>query len=363
MKSLSLFERVGYPSVSRRLAWLDAVKCLSAFAVVMTHIASITWQAVDPSSSSWLVASVYEIVTRFAVPCFFMTSGALLLNPNKRLSTGRLVRRYVLPTAILALTVSVLFCLFQQVLVGQLSISNLVRAALDGPYFIWYLWVLVALYAMTPALRALVKDDRALTNMVGCLFVLVLGRSTLDTMAPGSTLTAFADNFIVFSRGSEGLLYYLLGAWLVSNRPVKAVRWGLYASGVAALVLAIVLNAMSARAIGPDLYYVGRDNVLIALFAVALFELVRSMVGDATTPLLLGLLTSWGMGIYLIHPFIRLAMESLGCTAPAVSWLLGAPALAIPAVSVAIWAISAILAALLFCLRSALRGLIRPSCR
>lgn len=59
-----------YPEPEERLVWLDLLKVVSAFAVVMTHIASIGWQVIAPSDEGWFVTSVYEIVTRFAVPAF-----------------------------------------------------------------------------------------------------------------------------------------------------------------------------------------------------------------------------------------------------------------------------------------------------
>lgn len=345
-----------YPDPSVRCAWLDALKVVSAFAVVMTHIASIGWQAQAPSADGWLVTSAYEIATRFAVPAFFMTTGALLLNPLRRLSTRKILRRYVPRTALLALLVSFLYSTLEFVLRGWTGWRNVVAGALDGPYFIWYLWVLVGLYILTPLFRLISEREDSLRYSLIVLGVFVMGKSTVGAMLPGSWLDIWFSNFILFGSGMEGVFYYLLGAWLISRRPTRAQSLVTIVVGAAALVIAIHLNYVSALEVGPDLYYVARDNLLIAFFSIGVFELFR-LVGPSLEKCesVCGAVSSLGMGIYLIHPFIRLLMEELSVTSWAVEWLCFEPLLSVPVVSMLIWCASACLSTLfLFVERSVL---------
>lgn len=106
----ALYKEVGFPCRGERLWYLDVLKTVAAFAMVMTHIASIGWQALPVETPEWLITSIYEIVTRFCVPAFFMCSGALLLNPNKKISSRSLVFKYIGRTAGIALLVSLLYC-------------------------------------------------------------------------------------------------------------------------------------------------------------------------------------------------------------------------------------------------------------
>lgn len=329
-----------YPEPEERLVWLDLLKVVSAFAVVMTHIASIGWQAIAPSDEGWFVTSVYEIVTRFAVPAFFMTSGALLLNPRRKLGLRRVLMGYLPKTAFLALFVSLLFCVLQSILYGWQGWRFVILGTLDGPYFIWYLWVLVGLYALTPLLRLISARPDALGYSVVLLAVFVMGRSTADAMLPGSPLTVFLDNFILFSSGMEGVFYYLLGAWLISH-PIRGGRgWAVVLVGGLSVLLAIFLNYRDALANGQDLYYVARDNALIALFSVGVWEAFYLIFSRVSGCRALDYLVRWGMTIYLSHPFFRLAMEGIAQFRLAVDWLLSAPLVSIPVVSVLIWIMS-----------------------
>lgn len=332
--------KTGYPDPTLRFAWLDLLKVVSAFAVVMTHVASIGWQAMPPTSEGWFVTSVYEIATRFCVPAFFMASGALLLNPRKRVDAGLLWRGRIPRMALLALGTSLAYALLERALGGWQGWRSVVVATLDGPYFIWYLWVLVGLYALTPLLRPVAERARLLAYAVGVLAFFVLGRSTVDAMLPDSWLALWLDNFILFAPGMEGVFYYLLGALLVIWRPSRRVGAAVVVAGACALVLAVALNYASALTVGPDLYYVNRDNLLIAAYSSGVFGLFRWCGPRGQTGLPLRHLTSLGLAVYLAHPFLRLVMERTPAGAPLVHWLLEMPLIAIPVVSVLLWGLS-----------------------
>lgn len=348
-------EKNCWPDPRARVAWLDLAKAVSAFAVVMTHVASIGWQALEPIDAAWLPTSVYEIATRFAVPVFFMVTGALILNPRRSVGMRRLWGSDIARTAAIALLVSAAFSALERLLFGWTGWRSLISETLDGPYFIWYLWVLAGIYALTPALRVVARDRCLLGYTLVLLAVFVLGQSTAQAMAPGSWVATWLGNFILFSTGAEGVFYCLLGAWLVSWRPSRRASVVLMAAGALALVVAVALNYASARTVGPDLYYVSRSNLLIALFSVGAFEgfrLVGPCLGDGRR---LRDLAAVGLAVYLIHPFLRLVMEGVPLFAPVVRVLLEAPVVAVPLVSLVLWALSLGLA----CARGACASLFR----
>lgn len=340
------------------MGWLDLLKAVSAFAVVMTHIASIGWQAMEPGAPGWFVTSVYEIVTRFAVPAFFMATGALLLNPRRQLSLRRVLGSYVPRTALIALSVSFLYCTLERLLYGWQGWKAVVRAALDGPYFMWYLWVLVGLYLLVPVLRLIARNAGTLVYTLVILALFVMGKSTAEAMLPQSWLTVWLDNFILFTSGMEGVFYCLLGALLVRLKLTRFQGGALLGAGILALCLAIGLNYRSALLYGADLYYVARDNVLVAIFSIGVFELFHGLDGRLRSGGWIGRIAGWGMTIYLVHPFFRLAMEGVGFFSPAVTWLLDAPAIAIPVVSLAMWLLSAAVGAVIDLIAEAARNLL-----
>ena len=349
----------GYPDPSVRLPWLDLLKVISAFSVVATHIASIGWQAMDPMDDGWFITSIYEIATRFAVPIFFMASGALLLNPRRELSIRRILTGYLPKTVAIALAASFVYCAIEWELSGWQGWRAVIVSALDGPYFIWYLWVLVGLYALTPLLRLISRDSCALGYAVALLAFFVMGRCTADAMMPNSPLTVWLDNFILFSSGMEGVFYYLLGAWLISHPLRRSYALISIFIGALSLFLAVALNYWNACANGPDLYYVARDNLLIALYSIGVWEAGLLLYSKRSEGFLLRSIVGWGMFIYLFHPMLRLIMERVSSFQPLVNWLLEAPLTAVPFISLLIWWLSVVSAFILGRIVALIQGALR----
>ncbi len=344
-----------WPDPSVRLIWLDLIKVISAFAVVMTHIASIGWQVMAPSNQGWLVTSIYEIATRFAVPCFFMASGALMLNPRRSNSQSSYYYRRALRMGMLALFTSFLFCLIQALLQGWQGWRVLLSSTLDGPYFIWYLWVQVGIDLLTPALRLIVEKREILISTLIVLAIFVIGKSTVSAMLSDTLLNVWFDNFILFCSGMEGIFYYLLGAYLVSTKLDLRQQASLAIIGLISLVLAIVLNYRDALMNGADLYYVARDNLLIASFSIGFIAFGQMISKVVRIGKVIKYLSTMGLYIYLIHPFLRLLMEALSLFKPIVQWLIQMPLVAIPVVSAVIWVLSALIGMVLVGLHTSIR--------
>lgn len=327
-----------------RIGWLDLVKVVAAWAVVTTHIASIGWQVLPVSGVAWGITSVYEIATRFCVPCFWMVSGALLLDPAKEVNIKRLLLHRGLRLLVLTLGVSLAFIVCEQLLYGWNGWRAAIVAALDGPYFIWYLWVLLGLYLLVPVLRCIASSRNTLFYATAVLAVLVLGKSTAQSMVPDSIITILFNNIAIIARGMEGIVYFLLGALLVHHDHAHVKSKAIFIVGFVALIAAIGANYLSAQVGGADLYYVARDNVLIALYSVAVFLLLARYGEHLGRTRIVAALARYGLAIYLIHPFVRLALEGLVCFSPLITWLLQEPLLSVPLVSTGVWLASAICA-------------------
>ena len=79
---------------ARREGWLDALRVLAAFGVIVNHTNSKVFQALTPQDAQWWLSVGWYYVSKMAVPLFVMVSGACLLprrdSPRKVL--GRMAR-------------------------------------------------------------------------------------------------------------------------------------------------------------------------------------------------------------------------------------------------------------------------------
>lgn len=64
----------------------DLLRIVACFAIVLLHVSGGYWSVVDINSSDFTIMTVYNSLTRFGVPVFFMLSGLFLLNPRKKMT-------------------------------------------------------------------------------------------------------------------------------------------------------------------------------------------------------------------------------------------------------------------------------------
>ena len=142
-----------------RLAWADLLRVLTTFAVVLLHT-STTWLALaEEGSAEWTALMAWDGLTRWCVPVFVLLSGAFLLDPNKPL-TVRFLLRGRLPRILAALLAwGFFYNLIYFRNAGVAGVRNALLLTLRGQteYHLWYLYMLLGLYLLTPVLRGLAR--------------------------------------------------------------------------------------------------------------------------------------------------------------------------------------------------------------
>ena len=78
----------------RRESWLDVLRILSAFLVIVNHTNSDLFIASSPDQTVWWLSISWYYVCKIAVPLFVMISGACLLgrHDSMKRSLGRFAR-------------------------------------------------------------------------------------------------------------------------------------------------------------------------------------------------------------------------------------------------------------------------------
>ena len=85
---------------SNRIVYCDVLKILASIAVVLIHVCSNWWYALDVKSKSWMVINIFDSLCRWAVPVFLMLSGATLMDYRKHYDTKTFLKKRVLRTVI-----------------------------------------------------------------------------------------------------------------------------------------------------------------------------------------------------------------------------------------------------------------------
>ena len=146
----------------------DLLRILCTIGVILLHISSIFMNGVTDETSlgglyqqyTWEVCLFY-VAPRFAVPCFVMLSGAFILADGRNADFGffykKSWKRLGIPTlifsagyTIFSIMKSVISC--GGVFTPDMVIEPLKYWAVGFPYYhMWYLYMLIGLYVMAPA--------------------------------------------------------------------------------------------------------------------------------------------------------------------------------------------------------------------
>lgn len=299
-----------------RVVYLDYLRVLATFAVMLIHITGKNWFTADVRSAVWLGFDLYESAARWCVPVFVMISGALFLGKDVPIET--IYKKYILRLAISFAVWSAVYALFMQ---GQLSTR--LAALVRGRYHMWFILMIAGLYMCLPFLRPVAADAQKtryfliLWLVFACLLPQGLrlaedfGGSTAGDIA--RVVGESAENLHLHTvLGYSG--YFLLGHALYRAEISPRQRRWLPAAGAAGFVLTAALTRLvSVRTGAPSENYYGYLNANVLLEAAAVFVLFKyGRYGRGRLDGWVKTLSEYSFGAYLVHVLLIDLLDSLG---------------------------------------------------
>lgn len=313
-----------------RIDAFDRLRLLAAGGVITLHTSAAAVNAgVGTQTGFWTdlnAANAYDALGRFAVPCFLMISAALLLDPSRPFDLRRHVAKLVVPLVTWTVVYVLANAWFAST--GRATINGsaerpdlhapveIVRDALAGPvaYHLWFVYVLVALYLVTPLLRpvtALAPQERhrVLLYVVGLWLVVDVLRRFLAIVWSRSP-TVFEPSLVVLPAGFLGV--YLLGFLLFHHPPrVHPLVWAVTAPAAFSWIVVAVWRQQSQPV--PDLWAYERLNLPVLLYATAVF-LLATRPGARARPTRRWVRTfsSVSYRIFLLHVLVLHLVKRVG---------------------------------------------------
>ncbi len=150
----------------QRVVWLEALRILAAFLVIVNHTNSTVFQQSDPGSLSWHLSILWYYLSKLAVPVYVMISGAVMLRRQDGLkkTLQRLLR--VVIALVCASYVYFLYDawvnwgLWPRAIRLDILLSQIVRMQVTDGF--WYLYFYMAVLATMPLWQWL---HRRMTNL------------------------------------------------------------------------------------------------------------------------------------------------------------------------------------------------------
>ena len=290
-------------STAQDLAYTSWLRVIAIVGVVLIHVAGLTYINPDVrGSAAWWLAATMDFGAKWAVPVFVMVSGAVILRPPRDPSARTFYRRRLGRLGIPLVFWHVVYVTLVVTMVDpEVKAADVVANVLAGEAYtaLYFFWLILGLYAVVPLLWPVVRvwSSRqlavagaglvavpALDSALRGVIALLEDKAVRD--APPTLVTQFVP-YVGFL-----LLGHALGRVVLRGRALAAVALAWVALCAELVVQATVVGDPSSEvgtptgggavlaAVSPLTY----QGAVLALSAIALFVLVRSIVHPASAP-------------------------------------------------------------------------------
>ncbi len=308
-----------------RKAFLDVARIFAVCLVVLAHVAARYVVEYESNTLGFFFGNLFDSISRTCVPVFVMISGALLLDENKRV-TGKSMLKRIKNVALLLAFWSFAYVLFDSIFLPLVkseklpSVQEMIYNFFMGHIHLWYLYMVIGLYAITPFLRAFVKKE----NKSMVLVFLLL--STLGCFLPG-LLSLFYGWFPELSYAVQFInkfeldffcgyaAYYVLGWYIVRIGFTNEQKIAVYiASGLA--LAGMFLAAQFIPAYGGEStafrQAYANNGLLLFLYSAGVFTFLASLEGklrpSEKTSKWLKAGSKLSFGVYVLHMMVLSAV-------------------------------------------------------
>lgn len=295
-----------------RRDYLDALRVLSVLAVVFIHVSSPLVESLrNINSLDWWEALLLNCASRWAVPVFVLISGSLLLDPSKDEPVSVFFRkradRIIIPLAFWSAFFSI------SNYYHGMSLKLVLLKVFNGvpSIHLWFLYMILGLYIMTPPLRKFIQNS---TESDRLYFII----TALTLACPFSMYFQVRLRVVnvAFLKFIPHIGYFVCGYHLSRIDPKR----------LNLKVLSIILlGSFASMAAGTALLakYTTDDNVMVLFFnhfsppviamSISIFLIflkIDSMWSSrlSTANKIFNFMAPYSLGIYIVHPMIIIAI-------------------------------------------------------
>lgn len=336
---------------TNRVIWLDLLRIISVFAVIVLHAAAVGYGKFNTASDNWQWCNLYNALSRFCVPVLVMISGVFLLNPVKDYSIKKIFLHKIFHLAAAYILWVIFYSTIYQLKTYQtISLS---RYLTTGPHHLWFLFMISGLYMITPILRSMTGNRKITNYFLTLTFILIFCLNTVSLVPQLNPLSTIINRLdLKFIAGFTS--YFTAGYWLANHRLDWRIRVLIYELGILSLICTVSVGGLLAIRQGRPITILF-DNFLLNIFfiSIAVFTFFQYSFSNISVPSWLhngiSLLARYSFGVYLVHVLYLENLKFIGLpdffTCPVVS---------IPVTAMTTW----VLSLLTVCILSAI-----PICR
>lgn len=287
-----------------RKKYIEYLRVISMFAVIAIHVCITALGNFDCDSTT--ANSMYlsiRNVFHFAVPVFFMITGALMLPDKKEMGIKKLLSRYLLKYGLVIIIFGSGYALLEEVFTKKTFNFRILATGfmnmLCGKSWehMWYMYALFGAVLLVPVLRAVVSafDNRQRNYLIICMFLF------LSFLPCIKELINFSLG-ISFPISSVYCLYMLIGYWIDSGEIKISRKYSVLTLAICVLVLILMSIFQIIYSVSMEAFTAYSSPLILAL-SVSIFSLAKNMEINLSekTPAFIVKIGELSFGVYLIH--------------------------------------------------------------
>lgn len=308
------------PAAGEHIVYFDILRTLSMFGVLFMHLSSA--RLARPDSAGWRLLVLPDSFFFIAVPIFFMISGALILQSASTRDPNYLLRKR-LPRLLIPLTLwsaaTLALPFLAELFHGngfdlRKYLGSLVSIAMHEaapPY--WFLYYLIPLYLLSPALKAAADGlTEKGWRYLGGLTLLICIYKTLGALLPAvqALRIEILERLFLFSGCAA---YFFFGFYLHCFK--RRIHNGILL-GIILADTALITAGTWIRSVGGilDQSFQSYNLFFTLTLAICTFLLAKQNAGRLSprAKQIFAWLSAHSFGVYLSHVPVILLLPSAG---------------------------------------------------
>ncbi len=309
--------------------WIEVLRVFATCLVPLAHLCSNCLNSTSGvHSTDYITMNFYNSMCRWVVPAFVMISGVFFLNKDKECDPKKIFKKNVVRMATAFIFWSFLYALQQNFFpphaytkeIPDFSKKAFFNDLLSGEYHMWYLYMIAALYFITPLIK--VFTDHATKRQLETFMVLSF---IFANVVPMFLAIPFVKKFefsavnqyiqLGFVTGFTGL--YVGGQYMVRYPFTKKIRRFVYAMGILGYIMMscgnLWLSFYLDKPTKDMLAATHASSVMIAYAMFTFFQHVVSKIDFSEKSVkAIKWLSARSFGVYLCHVFIMRAFQYFG---------------------------------------------------
>ena len=299
------------------ILYFDLLNIFACFAVVALHVNGAVHTFAK--TRNWVSCMFIEALFYFAVPVFFMLTGATLINYRKRYGTGTFFKKRLLKTLVPFIIWSIIGICWSVFYTKGMKISDINTPAkfistvinCKGMGIYWFFPALFSVYLTIP-LFSLVDEDKRIGKK-GIFTYLILVYIVLNVLLPFvCRLTGIQWNSALNAVSCGGYVVWFLIGYLLANTGInKKFRILIYILGLIGFFMYFYLTVQNSFKTGRfDKTYAGYMNIPAIFMGTAVFVLFKYgkwnlIYKHEKAVRFVRNLSAASFGVYLIHYYLK----------------------------------------------------------